>query len=316
MTAVMETVVTLTPNPAIDIATAVEKVFPVRKLRCRSARRDPGGGGINVARVVRRFGTEVVAIYPAGGATGKLLQQLVDREGVRSIAFSVREETREDFTVLEESSGKQYRFLLPGAELSKDDWTACLGSLERMKAMPAYVIGSGSLPPGVPADFYARMARLAKDRGSKAVADTSGDALTEVLSEGVYLVKPNLRELQELTKTTLRDRTSQVDACRELIARGNAQVVVLTLGANGALLVTTEGAYAARVSDVKVVSSVGAGDSFVGGMVWKLATGGDVVDAFQYGIAAGSAAVMNAGTELCHPQDAARLRSQIELMQI
>jgi 6-phosphofructokinase 2 len=303
MTAVMETVVTLTPNPAIDIATAVEKVFPVRKLRCRSARRDPGGGGINVARVVRRFGTEVVAIYPAGGATGKLLQQLVDREGVRSIAFSVREETREDFTVLEESSGKQYRFLLPGAELSKDDW-------------PAYVVGSGSLPPGVPADFYARMARLAKDRGSKAVADTSGDALTEVLSEGVYLVKPNLRELQELTKTTLRDRTSQVDACRELIARGNAQVVVLTLGANGALLVTTEGAYAARVSDVKVVSSVGAGDSFVGGMVWKLATGGDVVDAFQYGIAAGSAAVMNAGTELCHPQDAARLRSQIELMQI
>jgi len=312
----METVVTLTPNPAIDISTAVEKVFPGRKLRCGPGRRDPGGGGINVARVVRRLGAEVAAIYPAGGSTGKLLEHLVDREGVRSIALSVREETREDFTVLEESSGEQYRFVLPGAELSQGDWTSCLSRLEEMKTMPAYVVGSGSLPPGVPADFYARMAKIVKERGSKAVVDTSGDALAEALGEGLYLVKPNLRELQELTKATLRDRTSQVDACRELIARGNAQIVALTLGANGAILVTTEGAYAARVSEVEVISSVGAGDSFVGGMVWKLATGGNVVDAFQYGIAAGSAAVMNAGTELCRPEDTARLRGRIELTQI
>src|SRR5262245_17082149 len=115
----MQTVVTVTPNPAIDISTAVEEVLPIRKLRCARARRDPGGGGINVARVARRFGADVTAIYPAGGSTGTLLQQLVDREGVRSIAISVREEMREDFTVLVEGSGKQYRFVLPGAELSE-----------------------------------------------------------------------------------------------------------------------------------------------------------------------------------------------------
>src|SRR5689334_2663424 len=121
----MESVVTLTPNPAIDISTAVEEVLSLRKLRFNAGRPDSGGGGINVARVVRRFGVEVAAIYPAGGSTGKLLQQLVDREGVRSIAISVREETREDFTVLEESSGKQYRFVLPGTELSQPGWEAC-----------------------------------------------------------------------------------------------------------------------------------------------------------------------------------------------
>ncbi len=312
----MEAVVTLTPNPAIDISTGVDEVLPIRKLRCRPARRDPGGGGINVARVVRRFGAEAAAIYPAGGSTGKLLQQLVDREGVRSIAIGVREETREDFTVLEESSGKQYRFVLPGAELSEGEWTTCLGRLEEMKAIPAFVVGSGSLPPGAPDDFYARMAKIAKGRGSKVVTDTSGYALAEALKEGVYLAKPNLRELQELMKTTLHDRSSQVDACQELIARGNAQIVALTLGANGAILVTAEGAYAARVSGVEVASAVGAGDSFVGGMVWKLASGGEVVDAFRYGVAAGSAAVMNAGTELCHPQDAANLYPRIEVMQI
>jgi 6-phosphofructokinase 2 len=312
----MESVVTLTPNPAIDISTAVDKVLPIRKLRCTAARRDPGGGGINVARVVRRFGAEVAAIYPAGGSTGKLLQQLVEREGVRSIAIRVAEETREDFTVLEESSGKQYRFVLPGAELSQTDWKACLSRLEKMEPMPAYVVGSGSLPPGVPDIFYAHMAQIVKGRGSKAVADTSGRALAEVLEKGVYLVKPNLRELQELTSTTLHDRGSQVNACRELIEKGSAEIVVLTLGADGAILVTSEVAYAANISDVEVVSAVGAGDSFVGGMVWNLAGGGDVVEAFRYGIAAGSAAVLNPGTELCYADDVTRLHDSVELRRV
>jgi 6-phosphofructokinase 2 len=312
----METVVTLTPNPAIDISAAVEEILPIRKLRCTAARRDPGGGGINVARVVRRFGAQVAAIYPAGGSTGRLLRQLVDREGVRSIAISVREETREDFTVLEESSGKQYRFVLPGTELSQPDWEACLNRLEEMEPMPPYVVGSGSLPPRVPDDFYARMAQIAKRRGSKVVADTSGRALAEVLKEGVYLVKPNLRELQELTDTTLQDRHSQVSACRKLIEPGKAEIVVLTLGANGAILVTSEDAYAAKASDVDVVSAVGAGDSFVGGMVWKLAGGGGLVEAFRYGIAAGSAAVLNPGTELCYAEDVTRLHDALELHQV
>jgi 6-phosphofructokinase 2 len=312
----MECAVTLTPNPAIDISTAVDEVLPIRKLRCTAARRDPGGGGINVARVVRRFGGEVAAIYPAGGSTGKLLQQLVDREGVRSVAISVTEETREDFTVLEEKSGKQYRFVLPGAKLSQTDWKACLSRLQEMEPMPAYVVGSGSIPPGVPDDFYARMARIAKTRGSNPVVDTSGSALAEVLKEGVYLVKPNLRELQELTGATLHDRNSQMSACRKLIEAGCAEIVVLTLGADGAILVTSGAAYAASASDVEVVSAVGAGDSFVGGMVWKLAGGAEVADAFRCGVAAGSAAVMNAGTELCHAQDAANLYPRIEANKI
>lgn len=312
----METVVTVTPNPAVDISTAVEQVLAIKKLRCQPARRDPGGGGINVARVVRRFGADVTAIFPAGGSTGELLKQLLDGEGVRSVTISAREETREDFTVLEESSGEQYRFVLPGAELSEAEWRACLTRLEEMTAFPAYVVGSGSLPPGAPEDFFARMAKIAKRRGSKVIADTSGAGLTAALSEGVYLAKPNLRELQELTKTTLQNRRSQVDACRELIRRGNAQMVALTLGAEGAILVTAELAYAAKVPDVKMVSSVGAGDSFVGAVVWKLATGGELLDAFQYGIAAGSAAVMNAGTELCHPHDVTHLRARAELMKI
>jgi 6-phosphofructokinase 2 len=310
----MESVVTLTANPAIDVCTAVEEIAPTRKLRCTAARRDAGGGGINVALVVRRLGSEVAAIYPAGGSTGHLLERLVGREGVRSVAIEVGQETREDFTVLEQKSGNQYRFVLPGAQLAGPEWQACLDALQTMDRLPPIVVGSGSLPPGVPDDFFARAARIAKAGEAKMVVDTSGKALTAALQDGVYLVKPNLRELQELTQAPLSDQAERIRACRNLIETGAAEVVALTLGAQGALLVTRDTAHLARSPPIEPVSAVGAGDSFIGGMVWSLAAGGGIVDAFRYGVAAGSAAVLNPGTELCHAGDVMQLYERIELV--
>ena len=309
-----EAIVTLTASPAIDISTGVEEIVPTRKLRCAAARRDAGGGGINVARVVRRLGSEVAAIYPAGGASGRLLERLVGREGVRSMAIPIEQETREDFTVLERKSGDQYRFVLPGAPLAEPEWHACLDALQAMDELPPFVVGSGSLPAGAPDDFYACAARIAKRGGARMVVDTSGHALAAVLKEGVYLVKPNLRELQELNHAPLGDQAQRISACRSLIATGAAEVVTLTLGADGALMVTRDSAHVARSPDITPVSAVGAGDSFVGGMVWRLAAGGDIADAFRYGVAAGSAAVLNPGTELCHAGDVAQLHDRIEVV--
>jgi 6-phosphofructokinase 2 len=308
----MDSVVTLTANPAIDVCTAVGEIAPVRKLRCTHARRDAGGGGINVARVVRRLGGSVTAIYPAGGPTGRLLESLVGREDVRSLAIPIREETREDFTVLERKSGNQFRFVLPGSPLAAPEWQACLDALTTVRESLAFVIGSGSLPPGAPDDFYARATRIARAAGAKMVLDTSGKALAAALQDGVYLVKPNLRELQELTLAPLPDQAARIGACRGLIARGSAEVVVLTLGAGGALLVTRDAAHLARSPQIEPISTVGAGDSFVGGMVWRLASGGDILDAFRYGVAAGCAAVLNPGTELCHAGDVTKLYERIE----
>jgi len=309
----MEAIVTLTANPAIDVCTSTEEVAPTRKLRCAAARRDAGGGGINVARVARRLGGEVAAIYPAGGSTGALLKSLVEHEGVRGVAIAVTQETREDFTVLEQKSGNQYRFVLPGSPLVEPEWQACLAALAAMGKVPRYVVGSGSLPPGVPDDFHARAARIAKAGGAKMVVDTSGKALAAALKAGVYLVKPNLRELQELVHAPLSDQAERITACRRLIETGGAEVVALTLGAVGALLVTRQTAHLARSPPIAPVSAVGAGDSFVGGMVWSLAAGHGIVDAFRYGVAAGSAAVLNPGTELCHAGDVTRLYQCVEL---
>ena len=308
------TVVTLTINPAIDISTSTETIVATRKLRCAEARRDPGGGGVNVARVVRRLGSSVSAIYPAGGCNGQLLKRLIDDEGVKGLAVPVTAETREDFTVVERSSGQQFRFVLPGAYLAENEWQACLDLLQTNLQPNAFLVASGSLPPGVPDDFYARVARIAKKYGSKLVLDTSGMPLAAALEEGVYLFKPNLRELQELSTEAAVDQAGQLVAIRKIIAGGGAEIVALTLGSEGAILVTKDTCHLARTPEIQAVSTVGAGDSFLGAMVWRLAAGGAVTDAFRYGVAAGSAAVLNPGTELSKQSDVERLCKDIAVV--
>jgi 6-phosphofructokinase 2 len=309
-------IVTLTINPAIDIFVNVGHIEPTRKLRCSSPKRDPGGGGINVARVVYRLGGDVTAIYPVGGAIGKLLQRLVEREGITSIVTPSHVETRENFTAFETESGDQFRFVLPGSTLHRAEWEACLGTLASLPANPKFVVASGSVPPGVPDDFFARVVNEAKRLGAKTVVDTSGAPLAAVLDEGVTMFKPNLVELGEFFGSALTSDADCVAACHKLIVSGRAEAVALTLGEDGALLVTAKQAWKALPLAINVVSAVGAGDSFLGGMVSALAAGKPMEDAFRMGVAAGSAAVMSPGTELCRTADVKRLLPLVEIKEI
>jgi len=309
-------IVTFTPNPAVDLATSVERVAPFHKMRCSQAKRDPGGGGINVARVLRRWKADALAIFPAGGPTGELLKRLVDREAIPSKVIAVPDDTREDFMVFEEESGKQFRFVLPGCPLDEGVWRACCDAISAIAPHPRFVVVSGSLPPGTPVDAYARVARAAKAIGAKFVIDTSGEALKCALDEGVSLVKPNLRELSELTGNTLDTISAKLAACRGLVASKRAAIVALTLAERGALAVTNEGAWRASAPLVRPVSTVGAGDSFLGTMLWRIAAGHDVRDAVRYGVAAGTAALLSPGTDLCRPKDVESLLPQISVEEI
>lgn len=312
----MPAIATLAMNPAIDVSVAVDRIESGAKLRCRSDARDPGGGGINVARVIRRLGADAVAVYPAGGAMGDLLQHLVAREGVASVAVPISGETREDFTVLEEESGQQYRFVLPGAHLQGREWMACLKALSNLPVRPNVICASGSLPPGTPDDFYARVAEIASGWGARFVLDASGPALKAALDAHVYLIKPNLAEMRELAGRALDDEASLIQACRGLIAQRRVEAVALTLGANGALLVTAQSAWRARAPSVEPVSTFGAGDSFLGAMVWAQASGKPLREAFRYGVAGGTAAVRAAGTELAHAAETHRLLAQVAVEEI
>ncbi len=307
----MHSIITLTMNPAIDLSTSVARVVPTHKLRCANEHRDPGGGGINVARIVSRLGGNATAIYPTGGVSGDLLRQLVEREGVASSTFAVAEETRLNITVLEDQSGDEYRFVLPGPSLAPAEWQQALDMLESLPRQPRLLVMSGSLPPGAPEDFYARAARIASRHGGTAVLDTSGPALAAAMNAGITLIKPNLRELRELTGQELADETSWHAACAGLVASEQVGAIALTLGDQGALLVSRDGALRAPAIPIAVASAVGAGDSFLGAMVWALASGRNLEDAFRYGVAAGSAALLTPGTQLCRRDDVMCLYGQV-----
>ncbi|PZA10999.1 1-phosphofructokinase family hexose kinase [Rhodopseudomonas palustris] len=307
----MVDIVTLTPNPAIDLSTSVERLVPSRKLRCAAQKRDPGGGGINVARVVKRFGGDVEAIFPAGGFTGKLLKLLLDEENVPSRIVEAVAETREDFSVSENATGEQYRFVLPGLPLAEHEWRGMLDALAATSPGPKIVIGSGSLPPGVPVDFYAQAAAVAKQLGAKFFLDTSGKPLVAALAQGVTLIKPNLREMQELAGRPLGCEKEWVDAARAHITAGQVEIVALSLGHLGALLVTKDEALRSPALPVTAVSTIGAGDSFLGAIAHRLAQGGSVADAFRLGLAAGAATLTVHGTQLCGPAEVERLYGQV-----
>ncbi len=309
----MRDIVTITINPAVDIFVNVSRLEPARKLRCSAPKRDPGGGGINVARVAHRLGGEVTAIYPTGGAIGKLLHRLMNREGIDSLVTPSHVETRENFTVYEETTGEQYRFVLPGSTLHRMEWEACLETLMALPQKPHIIVASGSIPPGVPDEFYARVARHAKQLGAEMVLDTSGAGLRAALSEGVTLIKPNLVEFAEYVETPLTTEIDYIRAARKLIAASQTQAVALTLGEHGSLLVTADGAWRAEPMAIEVVSTVGAGDSFVGGLVAAWANGQKLEHAFRMAVAAASAAVMSAGTELCREDDVKRLLPKIRI---
>ncbi|MBM3577763.1 MAG: 1-phosphofructokinase family hexose kinase [Alphaproteobacteria bacterium] len=309
----MADIVTLTINPSIDTSTAVDRMAPIHKLRCAPPHRDPGGGGVNVARVAVRFGADVIALCAAGGVMGELLRRLIDRERIPNFVIQVSEETRESFTVFEEATGHEYRFVLPGPELREDEWRQCLGALAGLDADPRFIVASGSLSPGVPSDYYAHAARIAKGCGARFLLDTSGPPLAAALEEGVYLIKPNLRELSELAGGPIEGEHAWVDACRRLTEAGRTEHVALTLGDRGALLVAGDRAWRAPALPIKPVSTVGAGDSFLGAMVWGLAEGLRIEDAFRYGVAAGSAALLSPGTGLCRMEDVERLYPDVGL---
>ena len=163
-------------------------------------------------------------------------------------------------------------------------------------------MASGSLPPGAPDDFYARIAELARARSIPFALDTSGPALRAALARGVDVLKPSLREMRELTGQPLADPASCVAACRALIEQGRARTVALTLGGQGAILATAAGAWRAWPLPITPVSAVGAGDSFLAALLCALAAGASHPEAFRHGVAAGSAALLSPGTQLCQPE--------------
>jgi len=307
----VKNIITLALNPSIDKSSSIDYVVAERKLYCNPPVFEPGGGGVNICRAIKKLGGESLLLYTAGGLTGKRLQELLNEEGLNYQSIPIEGVNRESLVILEESTGQQYRFGMPGPRLKKTEWESFLQKLTVMDPSPDYVVASGSLPLGAPLDFYAQVARIGKKKGSKTIIDVSGKALKKVFDEGVFLIKPNIREFRELVGKEIKEESQIKAEAQKIIKSGHCQVLVVSLGAAGALIVSKDFAEHILSPTVQIVSKVGAGDSMVAGIVLRLAQGKSLRESVLFGVAAGTAAVMTPGSELCRKEDAERLYKEM-----
>jgi len=310
-------IVTLTLNPALDLSSEVAALIPDTKLRCTAPLLDPGGGGLNVSRAIAAMGGESLALVALGGLTGDKLAGLIRDEGVPFLSMTAPGESRQSLTVTETSTGRQYRFMLPGPVWSVPDQERVFALLRASARPGAFGVISGSQPPGVPVDFPASLAQAMP--GLQVALDTSGPALAQAVAHpiaGLAILRMDGDEADTLAGHKLVTRSDTADFAAGLVARGVARTVVVARGADGSVLVDKDRRIFAKAAKVKVKSTVGAGDSFVAGLILSLARGEPPETALALGTAAASAAVMSDATHLCKRTDVLRLLPECVITQI
>jgi 6-phosphofructokinase 2 len=304
-------ILTVTLNPCIDKSSTVEKFKPESKLRCSEIINEPGGGGINVSKALKKLEVNSVALFPAGGHNGNMLCSLLKEEGILFHAVDTKVETRENWIVLETAVNNQYRFTFPGREVLEETIKTLVDQIRSFS--PAYVVASGSLPPGLPNYFYGLIVKNAAAVGAKCIIDTSGPALQALKGKGAYLIKPNSSELCKMLNVETLDKNEIADAAQQAIADGFAEITVVSMGADGAWLVTADEKYFVAAPPVEKKSTVGAGDSMVAGITYSLQKKMSLKEAIRFGVACGSAATMNHGTQLFNKSDAENLYNLISI---
>ena len=303
-------IITLTLNPSLDKSTHFTGLIAEQKIRCEKPRYDAGGGGINVSKAISKLGGSSLCIYTSGGSSGEMLEKLILKEGLESKVIKTKNWTRENFIAFETNTKSQYRFGFPGNELFEEEQQAIIDTIKQIQSN--YLVISGSLNEGLPKDFYKKIVETAKASGVKVIVDTSGEPLQKVLETGVYLIKPNIGELAKLIGVERLDLPEVEKAAKSLIANGNSEIVVVSLGAEGAILITKNEVEFVKAPKVEKKSTVGAGDSMVGGMVWALSQNKSLKEVIQWGVCCGTAATMNEGTQLFKAEDVQKLLKEMQ----
>ena len=302
----MPAVVTITFNPCIDKSSFVDAMLPDKKLRCTVFKNEAGGGGINVAKAVKKLGSSALAVYLAGGYTGIVLQDLLKAESIDSIVVDTGVDTRENIMIVDKATNLQYRFITPGNAVKEIHWKQCLNAVEAVNDVK-YIVVSGSMQEGFPQNIFEKIAVITNQKQAKLIIDIPAETLQAYPVKDAYILKPNLNELSMLAGKEELHGDEIISAARKIIANNICEIVIVSMGAAGALLITKNIAEQFMAPPVKRKSTVGAGDSMLGGIVMYLSAKKDINDAVRFGVACGTAATLNEGTQLCTLKDAEKL---------
>ena len=303
----MNNIITLTMNPVLDKDTSVAGVVPNKKLRCKSPDYYAGGGGINVSRALKKLGKDSLCMYVAGGPSGIHLEQLLTKDSIEQNVVSIQGWTRENLSVIDTNTDLQYRFGVPGLVVTNEEWQKVLEQVEKNLTEGDYLVASGKLPLGIPNDFYVQVSKIVEKKNGRFILDTSGDALLPSMKAKIFLMKPNLAELSLLSGVESISVLELEDLAKQFIEEYSVEVLVVSLGAKGALLATKNELEHIAAPTVHQKSTIGAGDSMVAGMVISLIQGKSYNEMVRYGTACGTAATLQSGIQLCKKEDADQL---------
>jgi 6-phosphofructokinase 2 len=310
----MSYILTITLNPAYDVSTSVGKVAPGPKLRCDDPRYDPGGGGVNVSRAVSRLGGISTAFVALGGQTGAIFHSLLDAEDFEVAQFEIDGNTRQSLAIIETSTGRQYRFQLPGPVWQPEQTAAMLEHLRPHLTRGRIVVMSGSLPPGVPADIASTINGLAVERGSRLILDTSGKALTAAANNSAApfsLLRMDGAEATEVSGRSFASPAELADYGVQLIRAGAAERLVMSIGSQGTVGLSAIERFFCKPPKLETLSAIGAGDSMVAAIALELSRGGSFRDAVRHGVAAAGSAVLTPATELCSKTTAEEILERV-----
>ncbi len=302
-------IITVTLNPCIDKSSTAATLEPDSKLRCTEVVNEPGGGGINVSKALKKLDTATIALFPAGGHNGGMLQSLLMEGGIDFHAVDTQVETRENWIVGTADTKEQYRFTFPGRAVEEKAIVHLINDIKSFS--PSFIVASGSLPPGLPPYFYGLLVKTANSIGAKCIVDTSGEALEALRGRNAYLIKPNIGELCKLLKVDWIEPSDIPHAARQALRDGFGEMAAVSMGPKGAWLITKTEQFFVKAPHVEKRSTVGAGDSMVAGITYVLQKHGTLEEALAMGVACGSAATMNEGTQLFKAADAFRLYHEI-----
>jgi 6-phosphofructokinase 2 len=305
---------TITPNPALDRTIWLDRLQDDITNRIEKEERFPGGKGIGVSRVLTELGVYNRALGFAGGFHGAELEARLLDGGIQCSFTPIEEETRSNIVIHEQSTGRQLLLSSKGPRVYHQEIDRFCSDLAAIKD-PTLVSIGGSLPEGLKAEVYYAIIRSLSRRGARVILDAEGDALEQGLSARPYAIKPNLRELSLATGRKFSDLTEIIDAAEGLRSKG-AEIVLVSMGAKGILLVTATVRYLASPPRVQIKNTVGAGDSAVAGFMFGITRGYDLETSLRYAVAAGTATTLREGTALAEREDVMHLFPRIQSREV
>lgn len=308
-------IITVTLNASVDKLFLVEQFLPNTVMRVKACYNSAGGKGLNVSRVAALAGEKVLATGFVGGYAGEYIRSMLERDGINSEFITIQGETRSCINVRDLSTGKHSEFLEPGAQVGESDLEKFLSLYQQVIKESQVVAISGSMPKGVPVNFYGKLVSMAKLQGKTVILDTSGETLKENLASKPTMIKPNADEIRQLFHSEICSLNDLVHAAQKLHQDGIA-IVVISMGKEGSLVACRDGIFHSNAPDVEVINTVGCGDSMVAGFAVGLSQNYSLLECFRYAVAVSAANAMTMETGSICTADLQRLLPLVKIERI